>query len=95
MKNKTFDLNKLFVTILILTGTIYSMPSKILMAVYTPSYIGWGLIIFLIPSCILMLVWLSILDLKNKNIISFLRRILIVLLISGLSFGFKYLTKYY
>tara|TARA_B110001450_G_C17580431_1_gene464691 strand:+ start:802 stop:1092 length:291 start_codon:yes stop_codon:yes gene_type:complete len=89
-KNK---LNKVYTIFLIISGIIYLIPTKLLIAVYTPSFLGWLLVLFIIPITLILLIWLSILDIKKKDFIKLTKRLFVFLLVIGLSFGFKHLIK--
>lgn len=90
---KNIDLNTVFRILLILSGIIYLLPSRLLMGVYSPNYLGWFLILFLIPIVFILFIWLSILDLKRHKINFLIKRLLVLLLVFGLSLGIKYLIK--
>ncbi|MDX1272310.1 hypothetical protein [Bizionia paragorgiae] len=90
---KKINLNKVFIIILLASGTIYSLPSKVLIGVYSPSLLAWFLVAFLVPLMIILLIWLSIIDLRKNRIKLLLERLLILTIVLGLSLGFKYLIK--
>jgi hypothetical protein len=92
-KSNKENLNRIFIILLTISGFIYSLPSKFLIKVYSPSFLGWFLIVFLIPLILIILVWLSILDLKKNKVKLLIKRIFITIIIFSLSFGIKYLIK--
>ncbi|TYB68698.1 hypothetical protein ES677_15080 [Bizionia gelidisalsuginis] len=92
---KKINLNKVFIIILLASGTIYSLPSKVLIGVYSPSLLGWFLVAFLVPLMFILLIWLSIIDLRKNRIKLLLERLLILIIVLGLSLGFKYLIKFF
>jgi len=71
-----------FKIVSILSGVIYCLPSELLFATYTPSYLGWFLILFLIPILIISFIWLSFVDIKHKKYKNFfLRRSFTIIII--------------
>ncbi len=84
----------IFFVFLFIAGFIYALPSKFLLAVYSPSYLGLFLLFFLIPVILINSVLLSVVDFKERKIGSIVKRILIILLVFGLSLGVKYLYTF-
>ena len=92
-KSNKENLNRIFIILLTISGIIYSLPSKFLIKVYSPSFLGWLLIVFLIPLILMLLVWLSILDFKKNKVKLLINRIFIKIIVFSLSLGIKYLIK--
>jgi hypothetical protein len=92
-KSNKENLNRIFIILLTISGIIYSLPSKFLIKVYSPSFLGWFLIVFLIPLILIILVWLSILDFKKNKVKLLIKRIFITIIVFSLSLGIKYLIK--
>lgn len=92
-KSNKENLNRIFIILLTISGIIYSLPSKFLIKVYSPSFLGWLLIVFLIPLILMLLVWLSILDFKKNKVKLLINRIFITIIVFSLSLGIKYLIK--
>ena len=92
-KSNKENLNRIFIILLTISGIIYSLPSKFLIKVYSPSVLGWLLIVFLIPLILMLLVWLSILDFKKNKVKLLINRIFITIIVFSLSLGIKYLIK--
>jgi hypothetical protein len=90
MKLTKKNLNNLYFIILILAGIIFAMPSKYLLSVYTPSYLGWVSIIILIPAIIILFTWVTVLEMKHNDKSTFLKRISMLIIVCLLSFAIKY-----
>ncbi|MBW1299037.1 hypothetical protein [Aquimarina litoralis] len=90
---KKINLDKTFLIALIISGIIYALPSKMLIGVYSPSYIGWFLIVFLIPIVLILFIWLSILDLKQVRINKLVMRFFTLIIVFGISISIKYFFK--
>lgn len=60
---------------LVVTVTIFLIPSKYLVAGYTLSIIGWLWVLILAPSTLILFIWLSIKDARSRNWKSFTVRL--------------------
>jgi hypothetical protein len=72
MENKT---NIIFYIILLLSLVIFLLPPEYKVAGYSLNFLGWIWLLFLIPSTLFFFSWLSIVDLKKKNIKQFIIRL--------------------
>ena len=94
MKISIKKLETYFTIFLITSAVLYSLPSSLLMAVYTPSYLGWTAL-FLILVTLVLFIWLSILNAKNKNYKKTITRFVFLIVIYGVSILIKYLVQTY
>lgn len=78
------NLNSIFYVILFLSGGVFLLPSDYKIVVYTPSIIGWFLLLVLIPILIITFFWLLIKDLREKNTKKLIIRFLVFLFVIGL-----------
>lgn len=69
-------MNIIFYVILFLSIILFVIPGKYKIAVYGPNYLGWVTVFFVFLT-IIIFVLLLILDIKNKEFNSLLKRILI------------------
>jgi hypothetical protein len=81
-----------FIILLIVSGVLFSLPSDLLMAVYTPNYLGW-VVWLLITITLVLFVWLSIVSAKNQNYKKMFIRFIILIIVYSLSIGFKYIMQ--
>ncbi|TXE15798.1 hypothetical protein ES692_14985 [Psychroserpens burtonensis] len=94
MKISIKKLETYFTIFLIISAVLYSLPSSLLMAVYTPSYLGWAAL-FLILVTLGLFIWLSILNAKNRNYKKIMKRFAFLIVIYGVSVLIKYLVQTY
>lgn len=69
-------LNIIFYYVLFLSTSIFIIPGKYKIAIYGPNYLGWVTMFFVFLT-ILMFLWLLVLDIKNKDLKSLLKKVLI------------------
>ena len=78
-------LNLLFYLSLPLSFIIFLIPSEFKIAVYSPNYLGWFLLIILLPTTLISFIWLTVLDFKKNNKQNSVKRFLLLFIIIVLS----------
>ncbi|GGG36274.1 hypothetical protein GCM10011344_41440 [Dokdonia pacifica] len=66
----------IFYSLLVLCIVIRFIPAEYMVAVYTPSLLGWVFIAFFVPVTLILFAYLLIYDLRNKRLKMLFMRVL-------------------
>ena len=89
-----FNLNKIFYILLAFSAILYFLPPKITWGIYTPNFLGWFWLLFLIPLTFITFIWLLISDLKKKRKQKLIIRSLIFMMVLVVSVGYWFYLFY-